>query len=180
MANVAKLLTIQGGKCFYCGKKISLDDATIDHVVPKAMGGDNTEANTVACCHSINHAFGHATPKEKLTALINADGRIDCPSVAKKKTAPLSPPAVPVASTTVTGLHEKPSLEPIRKSIQEAFQSASAANSGQKALLSTLGTKIKERIDGFKPKTYGHQTLGKLMNALGYQVEKLWCYRQQK
>ncbi len=78
MANVAKLLTIQGGKCFYCGSKLALEDATIDHVLAKALGGDNSEANTVACCHSINQAFGNATPKEKLTATINAGGRIDC------------------------------------------------------------------------------------------------------
>ena len=79
MANVSKLLMIQGGKCFYCGNKLALEDATIDHVLPKALGGDNTEANTVACCHSINQAFGNATPKEKLTAIINAGGRIECP-----------------------------------------------------------------------------------------------------
>ena len=69
MANVAKLLMIQGGKCFYCGQKLGLDHATIDHVVAKAHGGENTEANTVACCRSINQAFGNATPKEKLTAV---------------------------------------------------------------------------------------------------------------
>lgn len=178
MANVAKLLTIQGGKCFYCGEKISIDDATIDHVIPKAMGGDNTEGNAVACCHSINHAFGHATPKEKLTALINSGGKIDCRSLGKKS-APSTRQATLVAETP-TNAHEKPSLEQIRKDIQTAFQAASAANSGQKALLSTLGTKIKERIDGFKPKSYGHQTLGKLMSELGYQVDQLWCHRPQK
>jgi hypothetical protein len=86
MANIAKLLMLQGGKCFYCGNKLDLDDATIDHILAKALGGDNSEANTVACCHSINHAFGNATPKEKLTAIINAGGKIDCPPKPTKKT----------------------------------------------------------------------------------------------
>lgn len=179
MANVAKLLTIQGGKCFYCGEKISIDDATIDHVIPKALGGDNAEANTVACCHAINHAFGHATPKEKLTALINSGGRIDCKSLGKKA-APPSAPTAPVAAPPAADVVETPTVMQIRKEIQAAFQSASATNSGQKALLSMLGTKIKGRIDGFKPKDYGHQTLGQLMSELGYRVDKLWCYRPQK
>lgn len=88
MANVAKLLMIQGGKCFYCGNKLALEDATIDHVIPKALGGDNTEANTVACCHSTNQAFGNATPKEKLTAVINSGGRIDCAPKPVEKASP--------------------------------------------------------------------------------------------
>ena len=179
MANVAKLLTIQGGKCFYCGEKIPIDDATIDHVIPKALGGDNAEANTVACCHAINHAFGHATPKEKLTALINSGGRIDCKSLGKKTAlsrASTVPVAVPLAADAV----ETPCVTQIQEEIHAAFQSASATNSGQKALLSILGTKVKERINEFKPKNYGHQTLGKLMSELGYRVDKLWCYRPQK
>ncbi|MBP2667672.1 MAG: nuclease [Firmicutes bacterium] len=89
MANVAKLLLLQGGKCFYCGNRLALEDATIDHVLAKALGGDNSEANTVACCHSINQVFGHATPKEKLTAIINAGGRIDCPPKPAKKALPV-------------------------------------------------------------------------------------------
>lgn len=189
MANVAKLLVIQGGKCFYCGNKLALEDATIDHVIPKAMGGDNSEANTVACCHSINHAFGNATPKEKLIALINGGGRIDCPVKPKSKT-PASfvrqevtppPPKKPVATAAPKAkVTEKTSPEQIRKQVHAAFQSASAAHTGQKALLSTLGNNIRERVDDFKPKNYGHSTLGKLVTALGYRADNLWCYPQQK
>jgi hypothetical protein len=43
-----------------------------------------------------------------------------------------------------------------------------------------LGMKIKEQVDGFKPKQYGHSTLGKIMNSLGYKIDKTWCYPQQK
>ncbi len=98
MANVAKLLMIQGGKCFYCGNKLALENATIDHVIPKALGGDNTEANTVACCHSTNQVFGNASPKEKLTAVINSGGRIECAPKSVEKAAPaVIPSPAPVA-----------------------------------------------------------------------------------
>jgi hypothetical protein len=83
---------------------------------------------------------------------------------------------VPLAADAV----ETPCVTQIQEEIHAAFQSASATNSGQKALLSILGTKVKERINEFKPKNYGHQTLGKLMSELGYRVDKLWCYRPQK
>ena len=188
MANTAKLLMLQGGKCFYCGKKLALEDATIDHVIPKAMGGDNSEANTVACCHSINQAFGNATPKEKLTALINAGGRIECPSTPKKAAPKPAPQAqesapIPIAKPSKQQkptVVEKPSPEFIRKEVQSAFQSASASHAGKKALLSSLGTKIRERVKEFKPNKYGHSTLGKLVISLGYNADNHWCYPQSK
>ena len=136
MANVAKLLMLQGGRCFYCGNKLALDEATIDHVLAKALGGDNSEGNTVACCHSINQAFGNATPKEKLAALINAGGRIDCPPKPVKKPAPLAvelpaqppkPQSVPKAAKKATPKQSQqkpaPEIKPsvLRKPLGNAF-----------------------------------------------------------
>lgn len=41
-------------KCQYCGKGISLRNATRDHVVPLSKGGPNTLDNIVASCKSCN------------------------------------------------------------------------------------------------------------------------------
>ena len=38
-------------ECQYCGCK---NDLTIDHVIPKSKGGQNTWENLVACCTSCN------------------------------------------------------------------------------------------------------------------------------
>jgi hypothetical protein len=191
MANVAKLLMLQGGKCFYCGNKLALDEATVDHVIAKALGGDNSEGNTVACCHSINQAFGNATPKEKLAALINAGGRIECPPKPARKPAPVaaesstqqpkSQPAPQAAkkATPPKQPQQKPTPEikpsSLRKPMQEAFQAAAEANGGDKALLTTVSVELRKKIPDFVVKRYGEKTFAKLVAALGYRVEKHWC-----
>ena len=191
MANVAKLLMLQGGKCFYCRKKLPLDEATIDHVIPKALGGDNTEANTVACCHSINHAFGNATPKEKMLAIINADGRLDCPQKPIQKTvvevgasAPL--PAAQSKQETQSSQptnKKQPSPKPspakkpssLRKHMQEAFIAAASINGGDKAMLTAVSIELRKRVANFKVKEYGQKTFANLLKGMGYSVTKEWC-----
>lgn len=203
MANIAKLLMLQGGKCFYCGNKLPLEDATIDHVLAKAHGGDNSEANTVACCHSINHAFGNATPKEKLTAIINAGGRIDCPNKPTKKNAsavaelaaqertqvepPLAPQPKPrqvekviAKSVSPTQTKQKPAPEKkpseLRKALQDAFKEAAAINEGERALLTIVSIELRKKVPNFVVKHYGEKTFAKLVTVLGYRVDKDWCY----
>jgi len=48
-------------QCVYCGSKRSL---TIDHVVPKSKGGNNSWANLVTCCSPCNRKKGDKTPEE--------------------------------------------------------------------------------------------------------------------
>lgn len=191
MANVAKLLMLQGGKCFYCGNKLTLDEATVDHVIAKALGGDNSEGNTVACCHSINQAFGNATPKEKLAALINAGGRIECPPKPARKPAPVvaespaqqpknqSAPHATKKATPPKQPQQKPAPEikpsTLRKPLQEAFQAAAEANGGDKALLTTVSVELRKKIPDFVVKRYGEKTFAKLVAVLGYRVDKHWC-----
>lgn len=69
---IRRLLGIQGGKCFYCGQSITEQDASIDHLVPKGAGGGRGE-NLVVCCRPINHFFGHASLKLKLTLMADPD-----------------------------------------------------------------------------------------------------------
>lgn len=49
-------------RCIYCGINRNL---TIDHVIPKSKGGDNTWNNMVSCCFECNHKKGDSTPQEK-------------------------------------------------------------------------------------------------------------------
>jgi 5-methylcytosine-specific restriction endonuclease McrA len=48
--------------CQYCGKK--LPNLTIDHVIPKRLGGRQTWGNVVAACAACNHRKGGRLPEE--------------------------------------------------------------------------------------------------------------------
>lgn len=76
----------QGGKCFYCGQKLHLTEATLDHVIPQSMGGNNSEDNLVLCCKAINNLFANAAPKYKLSILIAWQSQLVCPATLVKAT----------------------------------------------------------------------------------------------
>jgi 5-methylcytosine-specific restriction endonuclease McrA len=48
-------------RCVYCG---SLNNLTIDHVLPISRGGKNTWENLVCACYSCNIRKGDKTPQE--------------------------------------------------------------------------------------------------------------------
>jgi 5-methylcytosine-specific restriction endonuclease McrA len=47
-----------GGRCQYCAKKVMRQEATYDHVVPRALGGKTTWENVVICCVPCNQKKG--------------------------------------------------------------------------------------------------------------------------
>jgi 5-methylcytosine-specific restriction endonuclease McrA len=48
--------------CQYCGKKTT--DLTIDHVIPRHLGGKHIWINVVAACPTCNHRKGGRLPEE--------------------------------------------------------------------------------------------------------------------
>lgn len=50
-----------GYKCGYCGDRFSCQDLTMDHVVPKSMGGKLTFDNIVSACGPCNCRRGNNT-----------------------------------------------------------------------------------------------------------------------
>lgn len=48
------MLKKSGNKCSHCGKKLSVDKMTVEHVVPLSKGGTNSDMNLVALCESCN------------------------------------------------------------------------------------------------------------------------------
>ena len=62
--DVRKLLYIHaGGRCELCGREIALEDVTIDHLKPLAMGGTNDVSNLACTCFGCNHLKGSAVPE---------------------------------------------------------------------------------------------------------------------
>ncbi|MFI2433627.1 HNH endonuclease [Streptomyces sp. NPDC018693] len=47
-------------RCAYCGRRAT----TVDHVVPRAQGGQDTWLNTVASCAEDNHRKADRTPEQ--------------------------------------------------------------------------------------------------------------------
>ena len=53
--------------CMYCGSGKNL---TIDHIIPKSRGGNNTWKNLITCCRSCNLRKDNRTPEESGMKLI--------------------------------------------------------------------------------------------------------------
>jgi 5-methylcytosine-specific restriction endonuclease McrA len=58
IANKRNILVRDKFKCQYCGEKLSMKTATIDHVHPRSKGGENTIENCIASCKKCNNAKG--------------------------------------------------------------------------------------------------------------------------
>lgn len=52
------------GKCVYCGCRLNLKNATIDHIVPKSRGGIHEWMNVALSCLECNNVKDNKTPEE--------------------------------------------------------------------------------------------------------------------
>jgi 5-methylcytosine-specific restriction endonuclease McrA len=50
--------------CQYCEVVFSAQELTLDHVLPRARGGESSWENLVACCRRCNTRKGNKTPEE--------------------------------------------------------------------------------------------------------------------
>lgn len=64
-----------GYRCQYCGRKES--QLTIDHVIPKSRGGEESWNNLITACRSCNIRKGNRTPDEAGMPTLTRPG---CPS----------------------------------------------------------------------------------------------------
>jgi hypothetical protein len=100
LSRVERLLFLQGGLCFFCSAPLPKEDATVEHLDPKANGGTNADNNCVACCSEINSLLGSMSLKEKIRVILNQKGEFVCPKRAfpqAEPTAKRNPP--PTAAT---------------------------------------------------------------------------------
>ena len=74
-----RILYLQQGKCFFCGEKLAMADANIEHLYPMSKGGMRTEDNEVVCHKTLNDTFGDLPLKQKFEFVLKAAGSFRCP-----------------------------------------------------------------------------------------------------
>jgi 5-methylcytosine-specific restriction endonuclease McrA len=62
--NRRNLYARDGSRCQYCGKQFPTRELTIDHVVPRVLGGQHSWTNLVCACVACNARKGGRTPEQ--------------------------------------------------------------------------------------------------------------------
>ncbi len=63
------ILRRDSGRCQYCGK--TNPPLTIDHIIPKSRGGEDTWENLITACMKCNNRKGNRTPEEASMPLMS-------------------------------------------------------------------------------------------------------------
>lgn len=81
----------QGGLCFFCKKPLPKSEASVEHLLASANGGNNSDENCVACCKTVNALLGSMSLKEKVQVVLNQKGQFKCPNDAGSAKAVTQP-----------------------------------------------------------------------------------------
>ena len=68
--NRMKIFERDNYTCHYCGDKVTEDNVTLDHLIPRSKGGDNSRENLVTCCLECNSIKGGRTFQEAAPDLL--------------------------------------------------------------------------------------------------------------
>jgi len=63
-------------RCQYCGKKKIATELTLDHILPRSRGGDNSPLNIVSACIACNGRKGNRTPEEARMPLLTSQSAL--------------------------------------------------------------------------------------------------------
>jgi septum formation topological specificity factor MinE len=129
-----RLLLFQGNRCFFCDEPIPDGEASVEHLVAASVGGSNDDDNCVACCKTLNAAFGNRPYKDKLRAVVVHRGPFVCPRNTSSSRAEaalnLSGPAeaangrlaVVIADLQRRGTARPRKVETLKNTISSVFQ----------------------------------------------------------
>jgi hypothetical protein len=95
-----RLMFAQGGLCFFCKQLLPKSEASVEHLVASANGGNNNDENRVACCKAVNALLGSMSLKEKIQVVLNQQGQFKCPNGVGSTKLATKPKATTKASAT--------------------------------------------------------------------------------
>lgn len=70
-----------GYRCQYCSKPFRTSELSLDHVIPRSVGGKLTWENTVTCCNRCNSRKGCLRPSDLHRVGMKLQSRPRCPSL---------------------------------------------------------------------------------------------------
>jgi hypothetical protein len=62
-------------RCAYCDRPLKRSEVSVDHLLPRSRGGDDSPANLVVCCRQCNDAKGNKTVEEWIDGIRQGAGR---------------------------------------------------------------------------------------------------------
>ena len=63
-------------RCQYCGEKKAASELTLDHILPRSRGGDNSPVNIVTACVPCNNRKSDRTPAEARMPLLTSQSAL--------------------------------------------------------------------------------------------------------
>ena len=63
-------------RCQYCGDKKNAGELTLDHILPRSRGGDNSPVNIVTACIACNNRKSNRTPAEARMPLLTSQSAL--------------------------------------------------------------------------------------------------------
>ncbi len=63
-------------RCQYCGEKKLAAELTLDHIMPRSRGGDNSPLNIVTACSACNNRKSDRTPAEARMPLLTSQSAL--------------------------------------------------------------------------------------------------------
>jgi 5-methylcytosine-specific restriction endonuclease McrA len=63
-------------RCQYCGEKKVAAELTLDHIMPRSRGGDNSPLNIVTACSACNNRKSDRTPAEARMPLLTSQSAL--------------------------------------------------------------------------------------------------------
>jgi len=71
--------------CQYCAQEFATDDLTMDHIVPRAKGGEKSWENIVASCKPCNQKKGNRTPEQAGMKLLKEPKPLTGPGMLQRR-----------------------------------------------------------------------------------------------
>jgi len=63
-------------RCQYCSEKKGIAELTLDHILPRSRGGDNSPVNIVTACIACNNRKSNRTPEEARMPLLTSQSML--------------------------------------------------------------------------------------------------------
>ncbi|MEK7436365.1 MAG: endonuclease [Pseudomonadota bacterium] len=116
-------------------RPLSKSEASIEHLVASANGGNNSDENCVACCKAVNALLGSMSLKEKIQVVLNQQGKFKCPNGTASSKGVAQPKATPKTPAAAKSKEDR-----IKLVLANLKQRGNAKPRTLKALTSTIGS----------------------------------------